>query len=160
MKFDVILSNPPYTNTNKFCRIIKNLNADNNIILVPLSSMRDVTYNNVEWVDFPDIGIGNIHIIDLNGNINEFFSSNPAPFWSNDEKDNCFIEYFHAKKIVTKSDHRMRIKTEWKDEVQKFLDCFVNSSLYKIYNGKIYTKCFQRDGINKLYELYKEGKLK
>ena len=91
MKFDVILSNPPYTNTNKFCRIIKNLNADNNIILVPLSSMRDVTYNNVEWVDFPDIGIGNIHIIDLNGDINEYFSSTPAPFWSNDEKDNCFI---------------------------------------------------------------------
>lgn len=160
MKFDVVISNPPYTNTNKFCRVIKQIECDNNIILVPLSSMRDITYKSAEWVDFPEIGIGNIHIIDLNGNINEYFSSNPAPFWSNDEKDKCFIEYFHAKKIVPKSDSRMRIKTEWKDRVQKFIECFAKSSLYKIYNGKIYTKCFQRDGINKLWELYCAGQLK
>ena len=160
MKFDVVISNPPYTNTNRFCRFIKKLDVDNNIILVPLSSMRDITYKSTEWVDFPKIGIGNIHIIDLNGNINEYFSQNKAPFWSSDEKDKCFIDYFHAKKIVNDSDPRMRIKPEWKEEVQKFLDCFVKSSLYKVYDGKVYTKCFQRDGINKLYELYKKGELK
>ena len=175
MKIDVVIANPPYNRWKlhtKIANYIK-LKTIKSVFIMPINV--DIKYKAAEFLEKPfgdEIAWNNVFLLDMNGNINEYFSENNACFFKNTtvhkSKDPFYKICFENNKLTIKQfitdDEKYRwnciIREEYTETIKKFLD-WVNTQNNENINfiKKTFTpKHVSKYAINKLWEIYNENR--
>ena len=81
MKLDIVIANPPYNRWKLHTKIANQikLKTIKSVFIMPINV--DIKYKTAEFLEKPfgdEIAWNNVFLLDMDGNINEYFSENNA----------------------------------------------------------------------------------